>query len=144
MRVLNILASISCLMIRADVTTDTEVSQVIDIVTRLRIVKKHLIITTPKLNDTFLKNKTINFNVVIYQKGAGNTESANNLNLDIVLYMPDGNNATTSLCPVLGKTHAQTYNGLCPDHFQKPHGKELKISFIGTEAVHKLQSHWRQ
>ena len=132
MRVLNILASISCLMIRADVTTDTEVSQVIDIVTRLRIVKKHLIITTPKLNDTFLKNKTINFNVVIYQKGAGNTESANNLNLDIVLYMPDGNNATTSLCPVLGKTHAQTYNGLCPDHFQKPHGKELKISFIGT------------
>ena len=38
---------------------------------------------------------------------------------------------TTSLCPVLGQTHGQTYNGLCPGHFQTPYGKELKISFIG-------------
>ena len=39
---------------------------------------------------------------------------------------------TTCLCPVLGKTHGQTYNGLCRGQFQKPYGKELKISFIGT------------
>ena len=81
MRLLNILASISCLMIRADVTTDTEVSQVIDIVTRLRIDKKHLTISTPELNVANLQNKTINFNVVIYHKGTGSTASANNLNL---------------------------------------------------------------
>ena len=33
----------------------------------------------------------------------------------------------------MGKTHAQTYNGVCPGHFQMPYGKELKISFIGIK-----------
>ena len=46
--------------------------------------------------------------------------------------MIDGENVTTCLCPVLGKTYAHTYYGMCPDHLQKPYGKELKISFIGV------------
>ena len=36
-----------------------------------------------------------------------------------------------SLCPVLGERQALKYDGLCPDHFKTPFGKELKISFIG-------------
>ena len=46
-------------------------------------------------------------------------------------YLIDGKNVITCLCPVLGKTYAHTYNGMCPDHFQKPYRKELKVSFIG-------------
>ena len=49
------------------------------------------------------------------------------------MYLLDGEDAITCLCPVLGKTHAHIYNGLCPGHFQTPYGKELKVSFIGIE-----------
>ena len=38
----------------------------------------------------------------------------------------------TCLCPVLGKTYAHAYNGMCPDHLHKSYGKELKVSFIGV------------
>ena len=39
----------------------------------------------------------------------------------------------TSLCPILGETHAQIFHGMCPRHAQSLQGKELKISFIGPE-----------
>ena len=39
----------------------------------------------------------------------------------------------TSLCPTLGKTNAELYSEQCPKHLQSTHGKELKISFIGSE-----------
>ena len=39
---------------------------------------------------------------------------------------------TTSLCPTLGKTHAEVFNGSCPLSLESPQGKELKVSFIGT------------
>ena len=70
-RLMNIFSSISCLRTIADVSTDTEVSHVIDIVSRLRIAKKHLTISAPKLNVASLQKKTINFNVVIYHRGTG-------------------------------------------------------------------------
>ena len=38
---------------------------------------------------------------------------------------------TTSLCPTLGKAHAQVFEGSCPSSLESPQGKELKISFIG-------------
>ena len=37
----------------------------------------------------------------------------------------------TSLCPVLGKVHAQAYNGMCPWHTESPLQKEIKVSFYG-------------
>ena len=33
---------------------------------------------------------------------------------------------------MLGKTNAQSYRGQCPKHFQKPYGRKLNVSFIGT------------
>ena len=39
---------------------------------------------------------------------------------------------TISLCPVLGKKHAQLFNGVCPLHTVNPNGKKLQISYGGT------------
>ena len=44
-----------------------------------------------------------------------------------------------SLCPVLGKVQAEVHNGPCPKHLQKPHRKELKISFIGSTPFIKYR-----
>ena len=49
-----------------------------------------------------------------------------------MLYLSDGQLLTT-LCPILGETHAQIFYEPCPRHAQSPRGKELKISFIGPE-----------
>ena len=65
-RLMKIVTSVSCLMIIADMSTDTELSQLIDVVTKFKVSRKHLIITIPELNVVSLLNKTINFNVVIY------------------------------------------------------------------------------
>ena len=72
-RLLNILASISCLMTIAHVSTDIEVSKLIDMMTKIRVDKKHLYIATHTLNLFSLQNKTINYNVVIHHKGTGST-----------------------------------------------------------------------
>ena len=37
----------------------------------------------------------------------------------------------SSLCPVLGKTHAQVYNAICPCDTESPLQKEIKVSFYG-------------
>ena len=70
---MDILSSFSCLMTIADVSTDTEASELVDTVTKFRNAKKQLIISIPKLNVAFLQNYTINFNVVIHHKGKGIT-----------------------------------------------------------------------
>ena len=56
----------------AHVSTDIEVSKLIDMVAKIRVAKKHLHIATHKLNLVSLQNKTINYNVVIHHKGTGN------------------------------------------------------------------------
>ena len=38
----------------------------------------------------------------------------------------------TSLCPKLGKMHAEEFKGSCPSHMQDPFGKTVNISYIGT------------
>ena len=64
-RLVNIFSSISCLITTANVSSNMEVSNVIDYVSTLRVSKKHLTVFTSKLNDTCLQKKAINFNVVI-------------------------------------------------------------------------------
>ena len=32
----------------------------------------------------------------------------------------------------MGKTYAKVITGMCPDHFQIPYGKMLKVSYIGV------------
>ena len=67
-RLMNIFSSISCLMTIANVSSNMEVSNVIDFISALRVSKKHLTLFTSKLNDTCLQKKAINFNVVIFHK----------------------------------------------------------------------------
>ena len=38
---------------------------------------------------------------------------------------------STSLCPVLGRKHAQVFSGMCPLHTIHPFGKKLQLSFFG-------------
>ena len=37
-----------------------------------------------------------------------------------------------SLCPTLGKQHAELHDGKCPLYLQHPSGKSLPVSFVGT------------
>ena len=39
---------------------------------------------------------------------------------------------STSLCPVVGRKHAQVFIGMCPLHTIHPFGKKLHISFWGV------------
>ena len=71
-RLIKILTSVSCIVILADVSSDSEVSILIDILTSFKVSWKYLIITVPELNNSVLDNKTINFNVEIYDRGKGN------------------------------------------------------------------------
>ena len=49
------------------------------------------------------------------------------------MFFTDRKVVNTCLCPTLGKTNAELYSEQCPKHLQSTHGKELKISFIGSE-----------
>ena len=107
-----IMAMTPCVMIIAE-AKDEEVLPLIEMVNDQSIERKYLYLITPELNASTFQNITINFNIVVVQRSPGGQ-------------------VITSLCPVLGKRYAQTYNGLCPHHTQTPYGKELKISFIGV------------
>ena len=49
-----------------------EVSQLIDMVHDLKVGRKHLLLIVPALDLSVMKNKTINYNVMIYNRGSGN------------------------------------------------------------------------
>lgn len=36
-----------------------------------------------------------------------------------------------SLCPVIGKMHAQVFIGMCPPHTESPRHKDINVSFYG-------------
>ena len=44
----------------------------------------------------------------------------------------DSTRQILSLCPTLGKQHAELLNGNCPRYLQHPSGKSLPVSFVGT------------
>ena len=49
------------------------------------------------------------------------------------LNFSEGKRTITSLCPTLGRTHADLYSGHCPNQLRNPGGKEFNISFIGAK-----------
>ena len=51
--------------------------------------------------------------------------------LEMCALSVDSSKVTTSLCPILGKTHAELFKDSCPLSLENPEGKELKVSFIG-------------
>ena len=76
-RFMKILTSVSCMIILAEVSTDSEVSMLIKMVTNFKVARSNLIIAVPKLNISVFENETINFNVNIYHKGKGNLTTYN-------------------------------------------------------------------
>ena len=79
---MSMMASISCLMTIAICDSTVEVSRLIDFVRDLRLVgyrvaKTQLLVMVPYLDHSLLQNRTINFNVMIMEHGAGRGENTN-------------------------------------------------------------------
>ena len=67
-----ILNAVTCLSIIVEANHD-EVSQLIDMVNELKVEGKYLLLIVPSSELSVMRNKTINYNVVIFDKGSGNT-----------------------------------------------------------------------
>ena len=72
-----ILTTVTCLNIVVEAVGD-EVSQLIDLVNELKVERKSLLLKVPALDLSLMGNKTINFNVMIYNTVTGNTISTKN------------------------------------------------------------------
>ena len=78
-RLKSMMSSISCLVTIAKTDNSEEVSQLIEFVRGLRsegyrVAKTQLLLMVPSLGHGILRNKTINFNVMIMENGAGDVE----------------------------------------------------------------------
>ena len=69
--------TVACLNIVVEADGD-EVSQLIDVVNELKVERKYLLLIVSALDLSLMRNKTINFNVMIYNIGTGNTISTKN------------------------------------------------------------------
>ena len=125
-------SSMSCLFVTVETNNFENILQLIEMVNTFRVERKYVLIVKETLNQTLFQNTTINYNLMVEHKDTGNellSESVQSLKLFTL--QTDGNIMTTSICPVLGKKHAQIFNGFCPLRVQNPRGKKLQISFIG-------------
>ena len=64
-------ARVSCLLTIARISNDLEASQLIDIMKGFKIAEKYLVIFAETLNNTLLRRKPINFNVMINHRYPG-------------------------------------------------------------------------
>ena len=64
-------ARMSCLVTMAVMTNDEDVSQLINTINEMTVLKKYLIVFMDTLNTTLLQKRAINFNVLMYHKNAG-------------------------------------------------------------------------
>ena len=66
----SIIASLSCVMIKAQLNTRDEIGPLVEFVNRLEIQMKHLVIEVPKIkNYTVLQDQIMNYNAIIYHSG---------------------------------------------------------------------------
>ena len=130
----SVLFSSSCIVTIIKTNGNDGVLDVIHMVNDFRADRKHLLLLVPTLNETMFKNITNNYDVTIEHRDEGNV----NIILQLIPFLimtaftsieTDGS-VIHSLCPTLGKRHAQIFNGHCPGHLQNPFGKEINISFI--------------
>ena len=64
-------AMMSCLVTITEMSNESEVSKMIDIMHEFKIAQKHLIIFMDTLNTTLLSERTVNYNVMINHRGTG-------------------------------------------------------------------------
>ena len=65
-----IIASLSCMVIKAQLATSEEIGQLVKFVKKLGVQMKHLVIDVPIIkNDTVLLDQIMNYNAMIYHDG---------------------------------------------------------------------------
>ena len=86
-RLAMIVSSVSCLTTIADLNSETEASQLIDFMTKLRMVQINLTIVNPRLKLKSIQNKTLNFNVMMHHHEPGaNTTGCPEVNVSILIF----------------------------------------------------------
>ena len=66
-----VLTSSSCLSVIAQSTKVEDISNLVDLVSNIRVKNKYLMVQTPPLNTTLLQSKKINFNVMVNEVESG-------------------------------------------------------------------------
>ena len=66
-----VLTSSSCLSVIAQSTKVEDISNLVDLVSNIRVKNKYLVVQTPPLNTTLLQSKKINFNVMVNEVKSG-------------------------------------------------------------------------
>ena len=66
-----VLTSSSCLSVIAQSTKVEDISNLVDLVSNIRVKNKYLMVQTPPLNTTSLQSKMINFNVMVNEVDSG-------------------------------------------------------------------------
>ena len=66
----SIASALPCVVIKAQLSNDNEISTLVDLVDRLATKLKYLVVAVPKMmNSPQLQNKSINYNVAIHHDG---------------------------------------------------------------------------
>ena len=66
----SIIASLSCVVIKAQLATNDEIGPLVDFVRGFKIQRRHLVIEVPTIhNSTVLQTQIINYNTMIYHDG---------------------------------------------------------------------------
>ena len=66
-----VLTSSSCLSVIAQSTKVEDISNLVDLVSNIRVKNKYIMVQTPPLNTTLLQRKKINFNVMVNEVESG-------------------------------------------------------------------------
>ena len=64
-------SSLSCLSVIAQSGSVKDILVLVDFVAMLKVKRKYLLVQTPPLNTTLLRQKKINYNVFINEVGSG-------------------------------------------------------------------------
>ena len=61
--------SATCLTTIAEIGNSQETSMLVDFISRIKVRQKYLLVLTPSYNEISFVNKTINFDVIIIERG---------------------------------------------------------------------------
>ena len=68
-RFASIMKSATCLTTIAEIGNSQETSMLVDFISRIKVRQKYLLVLTPSYNEISFVNKTINFDVIIIERG---------------------------------------------------------------------------
>ena len=105
----SIIASLSCVVIEAHLTTSDKIGLLVEFVHGFQMQMKHLVIHVPIIqNYTVLQDQIINYNAKLYHDGRF-MQLFLMSNYFLRIHIIGGQ--IISLCPTLGKKYALIYDG---------------------------------